>query len=80
VPGIKEAKVRMECILEHALELGGTSSIDCDVIIGKVVQFHIQSDIYEKGRIDPHRLSAVSRLAGNDYAKIGNIFTIERPK
>lgn len=80
VPGIKEAKIRMECILEHSLELGGFDSPGCDLIIGKVVQFHIEDDIYEKGRINPSRLGAVSRLAGNDYAKIGEIFSIERPK
>lgn len=80
VPGVKEAKIRMECILEHALELGGQNSPGCDFIIGKVVQFHIESDIYENGRIDPRGLAAVSRLAGTNYAKIGEMFSIERPK
>jgi flavin reductase (DIM6/NTAB) family NADH-FMN oxidoreductase RutF len=80
VPGVKEAKIRMECSLEHSLELGGSDTPRCDLIIGKVVQFHIESDIYENGRIDPRGLSAVSRLAGNYYAKIGEIFEIERPK
>ncbi|MFJ7728623.1 flavin reductase family protein [Neobacillus sp. NPDC097160] len=80
VPGVKEAKIRMECSLEHSLELGGPETPGCDMIIGKVVQFHIESDIYENGRIDPMGLTAVSRLAGNYYAKIGEIFEIERPK
>lgn len=79
VPGVKEAKIRMECSLEHSLELGGTDTPGCDLIIGKIVQFHIESDIYENGRIDPRGLAAVSRLAGNYYAKIGEIFKIERP-
>ncbi|MFD2442671.1 flavin reductase family protein [Bacillus sp. CGMCC 1.16607] len=79
VPGVKEAKIRMECILEHSLELGGLESPGCDLIIGKVIQFHIDNDIYENGRIDPSRLAAVSRLAGTNYAKIGEIFSIERP-
>jgi flavin reductase (DIM6/NTAB) family NADH-FMN oxidoreductase RutF len=76
VPGVKEAKVRMECILEQALEVGGTT----DLIIGRIVQFHIEESIYDQGKIDPSGLAAVSRLAGNDYAKIGEIFTIKRPK
>ncbi|KAB7671753.1 flavin reductase family protein [Bacillus sp. B1-b2] len=76
-PGIKEAKIRMECVLEHALELGEQST---DFIIGKVVQFHIDEELYSKGRIDQTGLAAISRLAGNDYAKIGEVFTIERPK
>jgi flavin reductase (DIM6/NTAB) family NADH-FMN oxidoreductase RutF len=81
VPGVKEAKIRMECILEHSLELGGgPGTPGCDFIIGKVVQFHIDSEIYENGRIDPTKLAAVSRLAGTNYAKIGEIFSIERPK
>ncbi|MCA1041219.1 flavin reductase family protein [Bacillus infantis] len=80
VPGVKEAKVRMECVLEHALELGGTDSPGTDFIIGKVVQFHIEEHLYEKGRIDQKELAAVSRLAGNDYGKIGEVFTIERPE
>ncbi|WP_223590225.1 flavin reductase family protein [Neobacillus bataviensis] len=80
VPGVKEAKIRMECLMEHSFELGGSDTPGCDFIIGKVVQFHIENDIYENGRIDPRGLGAVSRLAGNNYAKIGEIFEIERPK
>ncbi|NWQ43263.1 flavin reductase family protein [Bacillus sp. EB106-08-02-XG196] len=80
VPGVKEAKIRMECLLEHSLELGGVDSPGCDLLIGRIVQFHIENDLYDKGRIDPRGLAAVSRLAGNNYAKIGEIFEIERPK
>lgn len=79
VPGVKEAKIRMECLLEQSLELGGSDAPGCDLIIGKVVQFHITEDIYENGRINSGKLGAVSRLAGNDYAKIGEVFTIDRP-
>jgi flavin reductase (DIM6/NTAB) family NADH-FMN oxidoreductase RutF len=74
VPGVKEAKVRIECRLEKALEFPGF-----ELIIGKVVQFHIDEAIYDQGRIDPVQLAAVSRLAGNNYAAIGEVFTIERP-
>lgn len=80
VPGIKEAKIRFECQLEHSVELGGVDSPGCDLIIGKIVQFHIEDSIYENGRIDPVGLGAVSRLAGTNYAKIGEIFSIARPK
>nr|WP_249043000.1 flavin reductase family protein [Metabacillus idriensis] len=79
VPGIKEAKVRMECVLEQVIELGGDDLPGCDLIIGKIVQFHVEDSIYEKGRIDPEGLRAVSRLAGNDYARVGEVFSIERP-
>jgi flavin reductase (DIM6/NTAB) family NADH-FMN oxidoreductase RutF len=80
VPGVTEAKIRMECTLEHSLELGGTDLPGCDLIIGKVVQYHINDDIYENGRIDPRGLAAVSRLAGTNYAKMGEIFSMDRPQ
>ncbi|MFC4024858.1 flavin reductase family protein [Oceanobacillus longus] len=80
VPGINEAKIRMECTLDHALELGEDNTVSTDLIIGKVVHFHIAKELYTDGRIDPTKLGAVSRLAGTNYAKIGEIFSMERPK
>ncbi|AWE06099.1 hypothetical protein DCE79_01225 [Lysinibacillus sp. 2017] len=80
VPGVKEAKVRFECELETVLELGGNNeNPGCDLIIAKVKYYHIEESIYKDGRIDPNALAPISRLAGNDYAKIGEHFTIERP-
>ena len=79
VPAVAESKVRFECELVQALELGDGDAVGCDLLIGRIVAYHIAEDIYEEGKIDPDKLAAVSRLAGNDYATIGDIFTIERP-
>ena len=79
VPGIMEAKVRMECRLVQAISLGGEEP-SSDLFIGEVVQFHIDEAIYEDGKVDPKSLNAVSRLAGTSYATIGKIFSLERPK
>ena len=79
IPGVKEAKVRMECKLVKAISLGGDKS-GSDLFIGEVVRFHIDEEIYEDGRIDPRALNAVSRLAGSNYAAVGDVFSIERPK
>lgn len=78
-PGIKEAKVRFECILEQIVELGEEGAITTDLLIGKIVHYHIDESIYERGRINNDSLKAVSRLAGSNYAKIGEVFSIERP-
>ncbi|MHA6253359.1 flavin reductase family protein [Oceanobacillus sp. CAU 1775] len=80
VPAIKNAKARYECKLEKAIELGPEGKITTDHIIGRIQKFHIAEAIYEDGRINYDELKAVSRLAGHDYAKIGEIFSIERPK
>lgn len=80
VPGIKESKIRMECKLVQAIPLGGKAEPSCDLFIGEILQFHIDKEIYKDGRIDPRALNAVSRLAGTDYAMIGDIFSMDRPK
>lgn len=79
VPGVREAKVRMECELVEAIAFteGDAGS---DLLIGRVVHFHIDEEIYSNGRIDPRGLNAVSRLAGTNYAEIGEIFSMDRPK
>lgn len=79
VSGIKEAKVRMECVLEKSLVLGDTEAPACDFIIARVVQIHVAEEVYEEGRINPKVLAAVCRLAGNNYASLGEIFVLERP-
>lgn len=81
VPGVAEARIRMECVLEHALQLGEQDGKPaCDLLIGRVVRFHIAEELYSDGRIDGAKLSPVSRLAGDDYAKLGETFTLVRPR
>lgn len=80
VPGIKEAKIRFECRIEQIIELPGEQTIGSDLIIGKIINFHIANEVYEDGRINQVKLAAVSRLAGANYAKVGETFSIERPK
>ncbi len=79
-PGIKDAKMRFECKLSQMILLGDVLD-GADLIIGEIVTYHIDDSIYEGNfKINPHALQAVSRLAGNDYAKLGGIFTIDRPE
>ncbi|UUZ80308.1 flavin reductase family protein [Paenibacillus sp. P26] len=81
VPGVAEAKIRMECILEQAIPLGGNEEAPgCDLLIGRVVHFHIHESLYHEGRIDFNKLHPVSRLAGDFYSKLGELFSLERPR
>lgn len=81
VSGIKEAKIRIECKLEQIVEMKDDNGVvTCDLILGRAVCFHIEDSLYKDGRINPHLLKHVSRLAGNDYSKLGELFTITRPK
>ncbi|GAE35949.1 flavin reductase family protein [Halalkalibacter akibai] len=81
VPGIQEAKIRLECVLEQAVPLGGSGDTPaCELLIGRVVQYHIHPDLYEQGRIDAESFRPISRLAGNAYSTLGTLFELERPK
>lgn len=80
-PGIKEAKVRFECVLEQGIEIiNDDGKISTDLIIGRIVCMYIAENVYNDGKIIYDQLNAVSRLAGNDYAKIGEVYTMKRPK
>ncbi|TCI29372.1 flavin reductase family protein [Exiguobacterium sp. SL-10] len=79
-PGVKEAKIRMECKLDHHVPIEHDGMVTADLLIARVVRFHIDPTLYQAGRIDAEQLAPVSRLAGNFYATLGDPFEIERPK
>lgn len=80
VPAVKEAKIRFECKLEEMISLGGTNGeAGCDLLIGKIVCYHIEPSLYQAGRINAEALQPVARLAGNNYSKLGPTFEIKRP-
>lgn len=81
VPGLDESKVRFETELYDAVVIYNDDGIPTtDVLLLKVKHYHINETIYKDGYIDPLKLGAVSRLAGNDYAELGRMFTVERPE
>ncbi|MFE1245503.1 flavin reductase family protein [Fictibacillus sp. NPDC058756] len=81
VPGIAEAKIRLECVVEQILPLGGTADQPAtDLLIGRVVHYHIAEELYSGGRIDAEKLRPVGRLAGTNYVKMGETFSLDRPE
>lgn len=79
VPGLKEASVRLETILHQHVPIKKDQQTTADLLLLEVVGYQIAEHVYQDGKIDPHALQAVSRLAGNYYATIGEIFDIKRP-
>src|SRR5699024_7239257 len=81
-PGMKEAKARFETSLYDTKLIYDGDEPTADVLFLKIEHFHVDESVYdeEKGYIVVAELGAVSRLAGNDDAEIGRMFTIDRPK
>ena len=48
------------------------------VVIGTIVMFHIQDDVYNDGRIDLKALNPIGRLAGNSYTRVFDNFKVIR--
>lgn len=80
VPSLKETKIRFEVELYTHVEIENEGEPTADLLLLRIKQYHIEDALYQEGRIDPEGLAAVSRLAGHDYAEIGQIFTITRPE
>lgn len=81
VPGLQEAGIRMECKLEQSLAIGGNDKVPaCDLLIGRVVRYHFADEVYDSGYILADKLQPVGRMAGNQYAKLGETFSINRPE
>jgi flavin reductase (DIM6/NTAB) family NADH-FMN oxidoreductase RutF len=82
VPGIQEALIRMECRLyQHIPVSNDEGKPVTDLLLVRIVQYHFNEKVYDPAHhyILMDHLKPVSRLAGNDYAKLGERFTVVRP-
>ena len=77
-PRVKESKVSYECELNTIVEIGEAEPGAGFVVIGTIVMFHIQDDVYNDGRIDLKALNPIGRLAGNSYTRVFDNFKVIR--
>jgi flavin reductase (DIM6/NTAB) family NADH-FMN oxidoreductase RutF len=79
VPRIAESPINFECKLSQIVTIGdqlGQGSL----VIGEVVYFHIDDRVYVPDhKIDVEKLAPIARLSGAAYARINDLFSIERP-
>lgn len=70
-PRVAKAPVSMECKLDQLINVG-TSNL----VLGKLVCYHIDDEVYmEKDKVDPEKLKAVGRMAG-DYTFIREFYDL----
>lgn len=71
-PRVAESPVAFECRTLQILPVG-----EFHVVIGQVVHLYVRDDLVdERYRIDTHKLAAVGRMAGYDYCRTQDQFTI----
>lgn len=81
VPGVEETKVRFETELFNHVVIEENGIATADLLLLKVVHYSLDEHVYDvkTGYVDADTLAPVSRLAGNDYAKLGETFELIRP-
>ena len=78
-PRVKESKITMECEMVHHYKLENSKTGGATIVIGKIVLFHIdESVLLDNYKINIENYKPISRLAGSNYSKLGEIFSIKR--
>jgi flavin reductase (DIM6/NTAB) family NADH-FMN oxidoreductase RutF len=79
-PRVAQSPIQLECELIQIVPVGESRPGSGNVVIGRLVYAHIAEEAWDANRhIDIHKIKPVSRLAGNDYAPVRDIFTLKRP-
>jgi flavin reductase (DIM6/NTAB) family NADH-FMN oxidoreductase RutF len=78
VPRIKESLVHLECELYQVLDFGDKAGSG-SLVIGKVLNIHVEDELFHNGRINTEKLQPIGRMAGNTYTNpLGKTFDIIR--
>lgn len=76
---VKESYVHFECEMVHHYFLEDHKNGGACIVIGKIITMHINDEILMEGnRINLDKYKPVARLAGSNYTKIGELFSIKR--
>ena len=77
-PIVSESKISLECILNQIVQIGKDDAGSGFIVIGTIVLFHIDDEVYDNGRIILDKLQPLGRVAGNGYVRSTNAFDIIR--
>lgn len=73
---VANAPATLECRLHQFVELPGSANI---VVFGLVSGIHIADENIVDGRLDVTRYRPLARLGYRDYARVDDVFELDRP-
>lgn len=73
-PRLAAAPVSLECTLHSVIPFGETGA---EFYVGEVVAIHVRDDLIQNGKIETQNLNPICRLAGPNYATLGEIITLQ---
>lgn len=74
---VAAAPASLECILVDHVDLPGASNI---VVFGEVTGIHLRDDCLVDGIFDVTKYQPLARMGYRDYARIADVFSLDRPK
>jgi len=74
-PRVGEAKVSFECQLEQLIPV---CTGNAELVLGRIVLFHVAEEVYIDGRIHVEALHPIGRLGGHEYTTVKDTFQIIR--
>jgi flavin reductase (DIM6/NTAB) family NADH-FMN oxidoreductase RutF len=77
-PRVAESRAAMECRLIQVVDVS-PKPLGGSIVLGEVVRFHVNDDLFDNFKIDPDRLQAVGRMGGPTYTRTTDRFDLVRP-
>jgi len=78
-PRVGESLAAFECRLLQVLHIGLPQPGAGALVLGTVRRVHLADHAMQNGRIDPDMLRPVGRMAGSDYVRCTDRFSLDRP-
>jgi flavin reductase (DIM6/NTAB) family NADH-FMN oxidoreductase RutF len=78
-PRVAESPAQFECKLLEIVFTGKGSGAGV-IVLGEIVCIHVARELEDHFRIDPEKLDAVGRMAGNTWVHTRERFDLIRPK
>jgi flavin reductase (DIM6/NTAB) family NADH-FMN oxidoreductase RutF len=76
---VHESPIHFECELVHHYFLEDHQQGGACILIGRIVMIHVADAVLlDNYKINPETYKPVARLAGSNYTKIGEVFSIKR--
>jgi len=64
--------------LQKIIPVGNSGPGGGFVVIGTIVLFHIDDELYDDGHINIQKLNPIGRLAGDNYTRVHDTLEIKR--
>lgn len=78
-PRVGESLVAYECKLLQVVHVGEAKAGAGALVLGTVQRLYVADEALEAGRIKLDVLQPIGRMAGNDYVRCTDLFSIQRP-